>query len=131
MTTFYNRTTEKEKRRELRRTATPAEKQLWARLRADQLDGFQFRRQYSIGPYILDFYCPSCRVAVELDGASHDSDEAQAYDAERQQYVEAFGIRFLRFPNRQVYTNIESVLEAIHIELTRTRSVREPPPTPP
>ncbi len=71
MTEFFNRTSEKSKRQDLRNDATSAEKLLWSKLKGKQLLGVKFRRQYSVGPYILDLYCPSCRLAIELDGESH------------------------------------------------------------
>jgi very-short-patch-repair endonuclease len=76
--------------------------------------GKKFRRQQSIGPYIVDFYCPECRVVVELDGAPHywivGTDE---YDAERTKYLERYGMKVIRFENRILYKNPEVVLESI------------------
>ncbi len=113
MTQIFNRIAEREKRRLLRNNATPAERTLWGCLRREQIQGCRFRRQYSVGPYILDFYCPSLKLAIELDGASHDSDDAQEYDAERQRYIEALNIRFLRFTNTEIKTNLEGVVNAV------------------
>lgn len=66
-------------RKALRHNLTPAEAKLWTLLKGSQLAGRKFRRQHSVGNFILDFYCPSERLAIELDGAVHDSDDAQAY----------------------------------------------------
>ncbi|ASM78748.1 cytosine methyltransferase [Vitreoscilla filiformis] len=100
-------------RKALRNNLTPAEAKLWTLLKGSQLAGRKFRRQHSVGPYILDFYCPSERLAVELDGAAHDSAEAQAYDRERDLFLEQFGIKVLRFENRLVFQQTEGVLMEI------------------
>ena len=77
MTNYNNRLEAKEKRRGLRSSETAAEALLWKRLRDRQVGGLKFRRQYSVGVYIVDFYCVVCRLAVELDGKTHASAEAQ------------------------------------------------------
>ena len=104
---------ELDKRRELRNSAAEAEVRLWQRLKGSQVAGCKFRRQVGVGVYVLDFYCPARKLAIELDGGSHDGDEAQAYDAERQRYIETLNIRFLRFTNSDIYDNLEDVLIAI------------------
>jgi very-short-patch-repair endonuclease len=124
MTYLFNRHEEREKRRDLRNNATRAETMLWNRLRGKQINNLKFRRQASVGPYVLDFYCPELKLALELDGPSHDSEEAQAYDRERQRYIEALGIRFLRFTNAEIYINLEGVLSAI-----AERTTPQPPPS--
>ena len=62
---------------------------------------------------MLDFYCPELKLAIEIDGPSHDSPEAQAYDHQRQQFIESFGIKFLRFPNQLIYEQLEFVVATI------------------
>ncbi len=99
--------------REHLRTQTPAEVRLWASLKGRQLRGRRFRRQYGIGPYVLDFCCPAEHLAVELDGAVHDSPQARAYDAARTAAVAADGIRVIRFENRAVFEDLDGVSEAI------------------
>jgi len=74
------------KRRQLRIKQTPHEGYLWSKLRNRQLDGYRFIRQYSCGPYILDFFCPIKRLAIELDGAQHTEDEILVYDKQRTDY---------------------------------------------
>ena len=113
MTRIFNKASEKAKRRELRNEMTPAEKRLWLELRASQFLGMRWRRQYSVGPYILDFYCPAVRLALEIDGDSHFGGGAEERDAERQDYIEATGIRVIRFVNQDIYHNMPMVLEAI------------------
>lgn len=121
MTEIFNRVEVKEKRQDLRNEMTPAEVLAWARLRRKQVMGYRFRRQYSVGPYILDFYCPSLKLAVEIDGDSHLGEEAQAYDRERQSSIEALGIQFLRFTNGEVFENMEGVMETVRETVTGLR----------
>ena len=103
----------KEKRKELRNSLTPAEATLWLSLQRSQLEGRKFRRQHSVGYYILDFYCPSERLAVELDGAHHYTEEGFLYDNERTAYLNSVGIHVVRFENVEVFRNLEGVLESI------------------
>ena len=113
MTQFFNKGTEKEKRRRFRSNAPSAEIVLWSRLRRKHIHGYKFRRQYSVGPFVLDFYCPALKLAVEIDGDSHFLADAVTQDKKRQDYIETFGIQFLRFTNEQVYRNLDDVLETI------------------
>ena len=113
VTRVFNRTSEKGKRRGLRKRMPRAEVLLWSKLRGQQVTCLRFRRQYSVGPYALDFYCPEAKLAVEVDGNIHFGDGAEERDAERQLYVESFGIRFMRCTNEDVYENMEGVLEEI------------------
>jgi very-short-patch-repair endonuclease len=77
------------------------------------MKGYKFRRQYSVGAFILDFYCPEARLAVELDGQVHANPLRREYDCERQQHLEELGIRVLRFENRLVFEQPDCVIEAI------------------
>ena len=97
----------------LRHQATSAENRLWACLKGKQLLGRKFRRQYSIGPYVLDFYCVAESLAVELDGDVHDDPARRDYDATREAYLRRQGITTLRFENRQVFGDLDNVLAAI------------------
>jgi len=110
MPQHFNRTTEKAKRRELRNYPTDAERLLWQRLKGKQLAGVKFRRQHSVDEFILDFYAPGIKLAIEIDGPTHLSQEAMGYDDARTKHIERFGIRILRVTNLDVYTNIEGVL---------------------
>ena len=118
MTNYFNRGDAKDKRRALRQTETAAEALLWERLRDRRLGGLKFRRQYSVGIYILDFYCPAWRLAIELDGESHASPEAQKYDAERTEFLSMLNICVLRFPNAAIYKDILSVISTIRTTAT-------------
>ena len=110
---LYNRSHQTPLRQRLRSHGTPAEARLWTLLKNGQVDGRRFRRQYGVGPYILDFYCPSERLAVELDGAVHDAPGRAAYDAARTQHLDGVGVRVLRFENRSVFDGPEGVVAAI------------------
>lgn len=93
---------------------TPEEIRIWNYLKGSQL-GFKFRRQSSIGPYILDFYCPKAKLIVELDGAQHLS--AKDYDNERDQFFTSQGYKVMRFSNQEVIESITQVLKKIKCEL--------------
>ena len=105
----------KTRARELRKNMTPGEQRLWQFLRGKQVLGFDFDRQRPIDQFIVDFYCKKLRLAIEIDGASHDSENAQIADAERQARLEAFGIRFLRFQEREALRETEAVVKAIEL----------------
>lgn len=100
-------------RRKLRKNMPAPEIILWQKIRAGQISGIKFRRQYSIQKYVVDFYCPSRRLAVEIDGESHYTGEAIKYDEARQRTIEANNIKILRFTNKEVMDNIEGVISKI------------------
>ena len=99
--------------RQLRKNMTEAESFLWQRIRRKQLEGRQFYRQKNIGDYIVDFYCPSAKVIVELDGGQHFTQERIRRDQVRDKYLERLGFTILRFSDREVFKNIEGILERI------------------
>jgi very-short-patch-repair endonuclease len=103
----------KPRRRQLRRSLTPAEALLWKNLQRSRIEGRKFRRQHSVSKYVLDFYCAECRVGVELDGDGHFHSWSSARDAERTAYLGSLNIRVLRFENRMVFEDLEAVLETI------------------
>ncbi len=103
----------KQFRKALRNNATPAEKAMWNLLKGKQLAGFKFRRQHSVQYYVLDFYCPYRKLAIELDGEYHNSVKQQEHDAKRDQFLASVGITVLRFENRFVFEHAEQVLEEI------------------
>jgi very-short-patch-repair endonuclease len=99
--------------RRLRRESTPAEQVLWEAVPGRQLDGLKFRRQYAIGPYVLDFSCVEHRLVVELDGSVHDVADRAAYDAGRTEDLAAYGYRVLRFRNDAVFADLASILDTV------------------
>ncbi len=113
MTKLYNRTTELNKRKRLRKEATKTERIIWSKLKNKQLLETKFKRQYSIGPYIVDFYSPSAKLAIEIDGSGHYTDEGIEYDRVRNEYIESAGIRVIRFTNIEVNKNLKGVLDRI------------------
>lgn len=102
----------KNNRKELRKHLTPAEAKLWSHLKNSQL-GEKFRRQHSVGNYILDFYCAKKKLAVELDGSPHDTEQGYQNDQIRTEYINKQGITVIRFENKDVINNIEGVLVEI------------------
>ena len=97
--------------RELRSNMPPAELKLWAELRCKQLNGLRFRRQHPIPPYIVDFYLPSHRLVIEVDGDSHDDNTA--YEIRRTYYLEQREYKILQFRNEEVYEDLAGVIERI------------------
>ena len=107
----------KSKRQEVRNSATAAEATLWKYLQGHRVYDRKFRRQHSIGQYIVDFYCPECRLVVELDGQPQYEMIADTHEVERTKYFERLGIKIVRFENRLIYEALEAVLETIRQEL--------------
>ena len=100
-------------RRELRNTSTSAEAELWNNLKGKQLEGRKFRRQQSIKNYIVDFYCSSEKLIIELDGESHGDYQKTYEDEDRDNDLQRMGYRILRFENRFVFEDIEWVKDEI------------------
>ena len=100
-----------ERAREFRRNMTPAERILWEKLRHNRLNGLQFRRQQVIDSYIVDFYCHSKALVVEVDGDIHDLQ--QDYDLERDSHLIARGFRVLRVSNNEVKENLSTAMQKI------------------
>jgi very-short-patch-repair endonuclease len=100
-------------RKNLRNNLTPAEAKFWKIIRNKNFEGRKFRRQHSVGNYILDFYCPAEGLAVELDGEIHFNEAARDRDRRRKSYLESCGIRVLRFENKLVFDDLEWVLAVI------------------
>jgi very-short-patch-repair endonuclease len=119
MTKVYNVLKLKGRRIDLRKNQTPQEIILWSKLRLSQL-GFKFRRQHSIGGYVVDFYCPEKKLVIEVDGSQHV--ENQEYDNKRTEYFSILNIKVLRFWNNDINTNINGVIEKIIVELSHASS---------
>lgn len=101
------------RRKDLRNNLTLAEVVLWKILKGKKLDGRKFRRQHSVGYYILDFYCPAERLAIELDGAHHFTEEGRRKDAVRTKYLNSLNIKVVRFENVEVLQNAQGVIDEI------------------
>ena len=110
---IFNRKHLRKRRKELRTEGTAPEAVLWTHLQKRKLEGKKFRRQQSIGPYIVDFCCPECRLIIELDGAPHYGILDDNYDIERTKYLVSLGFKILRFENRIILNNPEAALQSI------------------
>jgi very-short-patch-repair endonuclease len=99
--------------RELRRNMTDAEKRIWSKVRLEQLKGCKFYRQKIIGNYIVDFFCPKAKLAIELDGGQHYSEDMIEEDKIRDAYLKNHGIKVLRFTDTDALTNTDGVIERI------------------
>ncbi len=108
----FNHPSLKPRRQKLRTDSTEPEKIIWYNLRNNKL-GHKFLRQYSIEGYIIDFYCPEKRLAVEIDGEYHNTPQVKNYDKYRQRLIEAYNIRFARFTNEEIIYNKKLVLTKI------------------
>jgi very-short-patch-repair endonuclease len=110
---IHNRIYLNEYRKKLRNNLTSAEATLWKSLQKKQFMGRKFRRQHSINNFIVDFYCASEKLIIELDGAVHIDFAQENYDHERTLQLEKLGFIVVRFENKEVFENLEIVLETI------------------
>ncbi len=110
---IHNRKEMEVYRKNLRNNGTTAEAFLWKYLKGSQLQGRKFRRQHSINRYVVDFYCPSEKLIVELDGQYHFNPQMQEYDRKREKDLEALGFTIIRFENKMVFDFLPSVLKGI------------------
>ncbi len=110
----------KEIARQLRKNPTYAEKILWQAIRRKQL-GCEFHRQVPINEFIVDFYCHELKLAIEVDGISHEFPDVQVHDAKRQTILEKLGVRFLRFSDDEVLEIVEKVLHRISEWIEKNR----------
>ena len=113
ITTRHNVKEQTDLRKSLRNNATIPEAILWRRLKGKQVNGLKFRRQFGVGPYVLDFYCPEIRLSIELDGEVHNNYSVEEHDNIRTRFLNENNIREFRYKNDVVYHNIESIVEEI------------------
>ncbi|WP_246615764.1 endonuclease domain-containing protein [Aquimarina litoralis] len=113
MKQLHNRKYLESFRKNLRNNGTSAEAFLWKYLQKSQIQGRKFRRQHSIGNYIVDFYCPKEKMIIELDGEIHNQAKKQEYDQKRTKYLEGLGFAVIRFENKMVFESLPSVLKEI------------------
>lgn len=112
MTELFNIKSKKQIRRNLRKQDIGAEKALWYKLRRNNL-GYRFRRQFGIGNYVVDFYCPKLKLIIELDGATHSTEEEINNDTKREDFLKKLSLNIKRYPNGYVYENIDLVIDDI------------------
>ena len=117
----------KEIARTLRNNSTLGEILLWKKLRNKQMLGYDFHRQKPIDRFVVDFFCPKLNLAVEIDGGTHENDEAFVKDKDRQEHLENMGIRFLRFKESEVRHKMDWVLNVIEEWIKEHE--RDTPPT--
>ena len=122
MPSLFNRPESKKKRRYLRQNMTKSEKLLWTKLRKCQLKGLRFRRQYSVLNYVVDFYCPEYKLAIELVGDVHGYKSRQRFDSIRAKKIESLGIKILSYTNMQIQDEMDGVLDDILSNLPLTPS---------
>jgi very-short-patch-repair endonuclease len=99
--------------RAMRKAMTEPEVMLWSRLRGRGPNKPTFRRQHPFGSLILDFYCPAARLAVEVDGATHWDDDAQAKDQARDRWLMSQGVRVYRIPAGRIYQDLGGVMDGV------------------
>ena len=114
MTKIHNQKHLENRRRTLRKNLTSAEATLWKSLQRKQLNGRKFRRQHSIKNFIVDFYCASENLIIELDGAIHLDFAQHNYDFERTKTLENLGFKIIRFENKLIFENLHEVLDEIN-----------------
>jgi len=110
---IFNVKENKEKRRMSRNSPTKPESIFWGRVKGRQISNCKFRRQHGIGNYIVDFYCPEVKLAIEIDGESHYKKRAVEYDKRRTKYIESLGIKLIRFTNDDIMKNIDGAMRTI------------------
>lgn len=111
MTKIYNKKENKYLRRDLRKSQTKEELIFWAHVKDRRFHGLKFRRQYSIGNYVADFYCPELKLVVEIDGGQHYEEENIKKDLLRTEYFEKLGMKVKRYTNVDIKTNLEGALD--------------------
>ncbi len=118
MSQHFNIKQMKQRRRELRANMTYCEKIVWMYLRKKQMH-VRFLRQYSVDNYVIDFYCPKLKLAVEVDGEIHDLPEQKEHDIIRQKYLEQYGITFIRIKNEELFDNPNKAFGRIEAEINK------------
>ena len=113
MTTLFNISKTKTIRQALRKQDIACEKILWSRLKNKQLE-YKFRRQFGVGYYVIDFYCPRVKLAIEIDGATHATEDEVAHDKEKTKFLEYIGIKVKRYANTDIRKNLNDVLGDIY-----------------
>ncbi len=120
MTKLFNLKKYKNIRKALRNQPIKAEKLLWYKLRRKNLN-YKFRRQASINNYVVDFYCPSLKFIIEIDGATHSTEKEIVYDTKRENYLKSLSLNILRFNNSDIYQNIDGVIKRIKLEIDKIK----------
>ena len=131
MTKIFNRNKSKDTRKELRNNLTKGEIILWQHLKGSQLGEFKFRRQQSIDDFVVDFYCPEIKLAVEVDGKTNEVEEVFTRDQWRQNIIEKEGVVFKRYTSNDIFNNLDQTLDDLYqtcLELRKRNSGNHPRP---
>ena len=128
MTQYYNRKSTTSRRRELRNNLTKAEVLLWSVLKGRQLEGFKFRRQFSIGKYHIDFFCTELNFGIEVDGETHFTPKGRTHDSRRKDFLDSLSIQIVRVNNPDVYDNLAGVWEMLRkaVQERKTSQTKKP-----
>ncbi len=118
----YNDRRLRDRRRELRRNMTEAESELWKRIRMRRVQGYKFLRQYSVGPYVLDFFCVALRLGIEVDGRFHGDKDQAEYDVRRSDFLAAHKIELIRFWNDEVVQRLDEVIQRLERKMGERRT---------
>ena len=102
------------KAKKLRQQNTPTEIKLWNHIRSRRFMGLKFRRQYPLGPYIVDFICIEKKLIIEIDGSQHNELKQEAYDAHRTEYLTKLGYQVLRFWNHEILLHFDEVTDKLY-----------------
>lgn len=111
--------------KELRERMTPAEQILWEKLRARRINGLHFRRQHPISKYIVDFYCHTIQLVIELDGEIHQKRDQKERDKRREEDLSKLGLHILRFSNQEVLDELPSILTRILNEIEHLKRISQ------
>lgn len=114
--------------KQLRKRMTVEEKIMWEIVRENTIQGLKFRRQHAISNYIADFYCHKIKLVIEIDGSSHCREEAKAYDENRTNVMNSFGIEVLRFTNDEIKNDISNVVNKIETKCDELQAQTPPRP---
>ncbi len=129
MTKINNRRKFQPYRQNLRNNITKSEVVLWKFIKGDRL-GCRFRRQYGIGNFILDFYCPKLKLAIEVDGITHAEESVFIKDQKKQKYLENLGITVKRYNSNEIFNNLENILTDLEVACKLVALPTATPPTP-
>jgi very-short-patch-repair endonuclease len=125
MAELFNQEKQKERRRLLRSQMPVSEKLFWYKVRRNNL-GYRFRRQFGIGKYIVDFYCPQFKLVVEIDGATHETEKELEHDRIRQNFLEGLGLEVKRYDNLQIKNGLGWVIDDL-LEFIKRKEKNSPP----
>lgn len=124
MVKHFNNPAQKNLRRSLRKNQTYMENILWIYLRDRNLNRLKFRRQYSVDKYVIDFYCPEIKLAIELDGDVHDCPEVKIKDHIREECIAEYGISIIRIKNEEIVSNSDKVFKKLEEKINELKNTR-------